>query len=131
MRKFMKPIGLIVFGFFMALIGFFIAIYSVGILELNDRLKYEAAYVNGYSKVYFALKEGDPEKAQSIVSFYIDAHLLTLSDFDYLQSSGSWWDVKDRLCKIAEDRKTNVEVNNEEAKEKIIEFSESITKDCI
>ena len=115
----------------MALIGFFIAIYSVGIHELNDRLKYEAAYVNGYSKVYFALQEGDPKKAKSIVSFYIDAHLLTLSDFDYLKNSGSWWDVKDQLCKIAEDRKTNVEVNNEEAKAKIIKFSESITEGCI
>ena len=54
---------------------------------MNDRLKYEAAYLKGYIAVQRQLYRGDTKGAQEALDFLIDAHVRTLYDFSYFQYS--------------------------------------------
>src|SRR5688572_4454760 len=69
-------------------------------LELNDRLKYEAAYLRGYVTTQKRLYAGDVAGAQKSLDLLIDAHARTLAEFSYLQSSALVHDVDGVLCEV-------------------------------
>ncbi len=131
MQKYLKPVGFILFGFSMALIGFAASSYMVVYMEMNDRLKYEATYAKGYYSIVKHLNSGEVEKAKSNADFLIDAHFLTLSDYTYLQSSFLVSDIKDNLCEVAKYKLSgNIELKNEQAEQRIIDFAQEIADAC-
>ena len=85
--------------------GMALTAYAFVYLEMNDRLKYEVAYLKGYTKIQRALKEGDTEKASQMADFLIDAHTTTLFEFSYLTSTMLNSDMNEVLCGVISLRK--------------------------
>ena len=104
-KKFIVGLGIFAWSVGFLVAGIFIAFLAFTGLELNDRLKYEAAYLKGYVKAQSVLKEGDTEKASEIFDFLIDAHVKTLSEFQYLESSELSYDIDAVLCEAVALRK--------------------------
>lgn len=82
--------------------GFYLAFFSMIGLEMNDRLKYEAAYLKGYVAIQKRLYAGDTAGAQQTIDFLIDAHAKTLFEFSYLQSSALSQDIDLVLCRVVQ-----------------------------
>ena len=80
--------------------GVVVTSYAVLAMELNDRLKYEAAYLKGFSKIQRAIKSKDYDKAERIGDVMIDAHAYTLQEFNYLASSLLFSDIDEVLCEV-------------------------------
>ncbi|WP_153020764.1 hypothetical protein [Pseudomonas sp. BMS12] len=81
-------------------IGVGISSYAFFALEFNDRLKYEAAYLKGFTKIQRAIKERDYDKAEKLADSLIDAHTHTLSEFDYLATSYLITDINPVICDV-------------------------------
>lgn len=83
-------------------VGFYGAFFLVSGLEMNDRLKYEAAYLRGYVSAQTDLKEGDAAGAERDLDFLIDAHAKTLTEFRYVASSDLKREIDRALCKVVD-----------------------------
>lgn len=104
-KKILTSFGVLASIFFCVSIGVAISAYTFFYLEMNDRLKYEVAYLNGYVSAQKQLKKGDAAKAEEIMDLLIDAHAHTLYEFDYMSSSMLKTDMEKVLCKIVALRK--------------------------
>ena len=105
--------------------GFYLAFYAFTSIELNDRIKYEAAYLKGYAKVQERLQNGEVEKAKEFLDFYIDAHVKTLSDFSFLESSLLVDDINEVLCDVVTLRKEYPRIRNTDS-DNLSEWHQSI-----
>jgi len=127
MKKLIKPLSLVLFGSVMAYAGFLVASYLTVYIEANDRLKYEAAYANGYFKVLKAIESGEVEKAKKMLSWYVDSHFVTLSEYRYLENSLLKDDIDKYLCNVAKYKlDKNIEVKNPELVEQVLELAKEI-----
>lgn len=104
-KKFVIGVGVFAWSVGLVVAGVFIAFLAFTGVEFNDRLKYEAAYLKGYVKAQSFLKEGNSEKASEILDALIDAHVKTLSEFQYLESSELSYDIDSVLCEAVALRK--------------------------
>ena len=109
-RKFLIGIGVFFGSVLLIAIGFYGAFFAFAGMEMNDRLKYEAAYLKGYVAVQKQLYRGETEKAKQTLDFLIDAHVKTLSEFTFLQSSAAVIDIDQTLCKAVALRKEHPRV---------------------
>ena len=125
-----KWLGLLFFGLFMLIVGFYLSFLATLAIETNDRLKYEVAYTKGYYSILKNLEKGDVEIAKKVSNILIEAHMVTLSEFDYLMNSVFWNDTAKELCELANYKleATNIEV--EQFAETVTEFSQKIIDDC-
>ncbi len=98
-------IGLLLWSVVLLAASFYGVFYLVTGLEMNDRLKYEAAYLKGYIDIQNKLKEKDYEGAETQMDFLIDAHVKTLEEFQFLESSMLSYEINQSLCKAVNLRK--------------------------
>jgi hypothetical protein len=117
-------IAILIWSVLFLAIGFYGSFYMFTGLELNDRLKYEAAYLNGYVGVQRQLKKGDHEKAEEIMDLLIDAHVKTLQEFRFLESSSLSHDINFALCRAVDMRKAYPREPKEHSEESTRWYSE-------
>lgn len=113
-NKVYAGIALLIWTISILAAGFYGAFYMAYGLEMNDRLKYEVAYLRGYVAVQKKLKEAQFSSAEKDVDFLIDAHSKTLSEFRTTATDGLRAQIDEALCRAIELRKEYPAVRNQE-----------------
>ncbi|MBU2714398.1 hypothetical protein [Zooshikella harenae] len=101
----LKWMGISAFAVVFFILGSVISAFSFTYLELNDRLKYEVAYLKGFVAIQKKIKEGDIKGAEVSADFLIDAHARTLYEYDFITSPFFKTDMNEVLCEVVSLRK--------------------------